>query len=682
MPEVDCKPVNAGSPSNTDLVWRLLAMAWRYRAGCVKVIVLQLCLLGLGLLGLSFIGLGVDHIRFELHHAAGDGVPAVAAVHPEGGGSALNAGPSGDAGPSDPEVKHAAPKPPRWPHGISPPDDWSAKHVLVVISLTVLGVALLRSLLNIAYTITVNRLVQGQIVVDLRATVYDKMQRLSFRFFDENASGSIINRLTTDVQAVRSFVDGVVMQTLIVILSLAVYLTYMLQINVKLTLACLATTPLLWTLTRRFARQVKPAYRRSRELFDDQVLAVSENLQGIHVVKGFAREGEQIARFDRAGQAVRDQRLWIFDKVCTFQPLIGFLTQINIVVMLAYGGYLVVCYDRAADAAEALRVGLSIGQLLVFTGLLQQFSNNVASISNIANTMQQSLTSARRVFEILDAPVDIQSPPNAVRLGRGGATGVAFEGVTFGYRRNDPVLTDVSLAVEPGQLVAILGATGSGKSTLLSLVPRFYDPDAGRVVVGGHDVKKLNLDDLRRMIGIVFQESFLFSNTIAANIAFGHPDALPEQVVRAAKIAAAHDFIMRLPKGYETVLRESGGNLSGGQRQRLAIARAILLEPSILLLDDPTAAVDSETEEEIMQAMDNAMEGRTTLIVAHRLSTLRRADRVVVLDQGRVVQTGTHEELIQRKGQYRRAARLQLPEPEETRILMGEGFRLPEWESG
>jgi ATP-binding cassette subfamily B protein len=229
--------------------------------------------------------------------------------------------------------------------------------------------------------------------------------------------------------------------------------------------------------------------------------------------------------------------------------------------------------------------------------------------------------------------------------------------------------------------VAILGATGSGKSTLLSLVPRFYDPDSGRVVVDGHDARRLDLDCLRRSVGIVFQESFLFSNTVAANIAFGHPEASPEQVLRAAKIAAAHDFIMQLPKGYETVLREGGGNLSGGQRQRLAIARAILLEPAILLLDDPTAAVDPETEDEIMRAMDSAMEGRTTLIVAHRLSTLRRADYVVVLDQGRIVQVGTHEELIQRKGQYRRAAKLQLPDPEDSRTLMGEGFRLPEWDA-
>lgn len=646
-------------------------MAWRYRFGCVKVVALQLALLGLGLLGLSFVGLGVDHIRYESLKARAEKERAALVAHP------ASAVPGA--------VRHvpaatSVPKPPRWPHGIAPPERWSALRVLTVIAAAVLCFALLRAILNIFYAISVNRLVQGQIVVDLRTMVYDKMQRLSFRFFDENASGSIINRVTTDVQAVRSFVDGVVMQTMIVVLSLAVYLVYMLQINARLTLACLATTPLLWILTRRFSRQVRPAYERSRQLFDDQVLVVSENLRGAHVVKGFAREADQVGRFDRAGAAVRDQRWWIFRKVCTFQPLISFITNVNIMIMLAYGGILVVCYELAPDAESAVAAGLSIGQLLVFTGLLQQFSTNVANVSNIANTMQQCLTSARRVFHVLDAPIDIQSPPNAVRLRPGAGVGVAFENVSFAYRRNDPVLADINLSVQPGQLVAILGATGSGKSTMLSLIPRFYDPDAGRVTVGGHDVRKLDLDDLRRSVGIVFQESFLFSNTVAANIAFGHPDASPEQVIRAAKVAAAHDFIMKLPKGYDTILREGGGDLSGGQRQRLAIARAILLEPSILLLDDPTAAVDPETEDEIMRAMDNAMEGRTTFMVAHRLSTLRRADLVVVLDQGRIVQAGTHEELIQRKGQYRRAARLQLPDPEDTRVLMGDGFKLPEWE--
>jgi ATP-binding cassette subfamily B protein len=222
-------------------------------------------------------------------------------------------------------------------------------------------------------------------------------------------------------------------------------------------------------------------------------------------------------------------------------------------------------------------------------------------------------------------------------------------------------------------MVAILGTTGAGKSTLLSLIPRFYDPTAGRILVDGHDLRSLDVDDLRRNIGVVFQESFLFSNTVAANIAFGHPEATPEAIERAARIASAHDFVSGLSHGYGTVLREGGADLSGGQRQRLAIARAILLDPPILLLDDPTAAIDPGTEGEIIQAMEGAMSGRTTFMVAHRLSTLRRADLVLVLENGRIVQTGTHDELIQTRGHYRRTARLQMPDPDEHRLLFGEG---------
>ncbi len=241
--------------------------------------------------------------------------------------------------------------------------------------------------------------------------------------------------------------------------------------------------------------------------------------------------------------------------------------------------------------------------------------------------------------------------------------------VRVAYDAGDPVLQDIDLEVKPGQCVAILGATGAGKSTLMSLIPRFYDPTAGRVVIDGIDACELRLDDLRRGIGIVFQESFLFSNTVAANIAFGHPDATREQIEKAARIAAAHEFIMGLPKGYDTVLGESGNTLSGGQRQRLAIARAVLLEPAILLLDDPTAAIDSETEHEIFQALENAIAGRTTFIVAHRLSTLRRADFILVMEDGRIVQRGTHEQLMKEDGPYLHVADLQLVDGRELQQL-------------
>jgi ATP-binding cassette subfamily B protein len=272
------------------------------------------------------------------------------------------------------------------------------------------------------------------------------------------------------------------------------------------------------------------------------------------------------------------------------------------------------------------------------------------------------------VFEILDAPVEVKNDPQAPR--RPQLEGlVQFENVSFTYDGAEAVVRDIDLTVKPGQCVAILGATGSGKSVLMSLIPRFFDPTAGRLLIDGIDARRLHLDDLRRNIGLVFQESFLFSNTVAANIAFGHPEATRAQVEKAARIAAAHDFITKLPNGYDTILGESGNSLSGGQRQRLAIARAVLLEPSILLLDDPTAAIDSETEQEIFEALDRAIQGRTTFIVAHRLSTLRRADFIIVLENGRIVQRGTHEELMRQPGPYLHVASLQLVDDRELQEL-------------
>jgi ATP-binding cassette subfamily B protein len=318
------------------------------------------------------------------------------------------------------------------------------------------------------------------------------------------------------------------------------------------------------------------------------------------------------------------------------------------VILFAYGGWL---YVQG-------RIPLG-GGLVVFAGLLQQFTGQVANISTIANSVQQSLAAARRVFEVLDTPVEVQSRPGAIAPGRW--TGrMAFERVTFGYAPGKPVLSEISFQTRPGQVIGIFGMTGAGKSTLLGLVPRFYDPQAGRILADGRDLRDLDLDAFRRQIGIVYQESFLFSNTVAANIAFGHPSATMEEIERAARIASAHEFIGELPHGYETVLGESGVDLSGGQRQRLALARALLLQPPVLILDDPTASVDARTENEIVSALREAMKGRTTLVVSGRLNLLRRADLILVLEDGRLTQTGTHDELVHRHGPYHETALLQI----------------------
>ena len=585
-------------PGNGVLIRRLFGLAWRYRLHCLQVLGIQLVLLTLGIGGLSFTGLGIDYIRHKLDHTP----LAANGLH------------------------------------LTLPVEWLPWQVLGLLAGLILLFALVRAWLNYVYALSINRLVQQKIVVDLRSEVYDKLQQLSFRFFDANTTGSIITRVTGDVQSVRMFVDQVLMQSVIMVISLTAYVIYMAALSPSLTVACLATTPLLWLMAAWFSRKIQPEYAHNRTLVERMVQTLTEGIQGIAVTKGFGREAESQAKFDAANQACFDQQRGIFWRVSLFSPAVGFLTRVNMMVLLGYGGWLV--------AHDQLPLGTG---LVVFAGLLEQFSGQVNNVATIVNSVQQSLIGARRVFEILDAPVEVKSPSDAIRRPRlEGA--VSFENVSFAYDGVEAVLRDINLTVKPGQYVAILGATGAGKSVLMSLIPRFFDPTAGRVLIDGLDVRRLHLDDLRRNIGLVFQESFLFSNTIAANIAFGHPEASRAQIEHAAKIAAAHEFITALPKGYDTVLGESGNSLSGGQRQRLAIARAVLLEPAILLLDDPTAAIDSETEHEIFEALDRAIAGRTTFIVAHRLSTLRRADFIIVMEDGRIVQRGTHEELMRQPG--------------------------------
>ena len=600
------------------LLGRLLALSLEYRRECLEVFALQVVLLALGVFGLGLSGVAIDVIR--------------GAVEP------------------------GAP-PPRWPLGLGPHGHWQAPELLGLIGAAVLGMAILRALLSYSYQILIGRLVHLQIVPELRTRVFDKLQRLSFRFFDENATGSIINRVTGDVQALRSFVDGVLLQGLIMLLSLGLYLVYMLRTNVSLTLACLALAPVLWLVTTRFSRRIRPAYDESRRLSDRLILALTEGIHGVLVIKVFGREADELSRFRGRNHELRSQQQGIFRRVSRYSPTINFLSQLNVATLLTYGGYLVA------------RRALSLGELIVFAGLLQQFSAQVSSMSTVVNTLQQSLAGARRVFEVLDAPLEVTNvaaPVVRPRL----EGGVRFEHVSFRYDAGgDDMLAELDFEIRPGECIGILGPTGAGKSTLLGLIPRFFDVTRGRVLLDGIDVRELELDALRRNVGLVFQESLLFRATVAENIAFGDAGATRERIERAARIAGAHAFVSQLPLGYDSVLEESGANLSGGQRQRLAIARAILTDPPLLLLDDPTAAVDTKTESEVLEAIDAARTGRTTILVANRMATLRRADRVLVLADGRLVEQGTHDELMLRRGLYFRAAALQAPDAESIKLL-------------
>jgi ABC-type multidrug transport system fused ATPase/permease subunit len=605
----DNDPATDGRYSTGILIRRLLALAWQFRADCVWSVVLSLVLLLLGIMGLKLLGLVIDVIRRALDSSL---------------------------------------PPPLYPFGWQPPAKWSALQTVAAIAGTIMVLALLRAVLTYIYNMITARLTQGEIVPTLRAQLYAKLQRLSFSFFDVHGSNSIFNRVTGDVQNTRLFVDGVLLQGVNMILTLAAYAFFMWRIHPALALACLSVSLPLWWLAQFYSARLRPGYLRNRELTDNMILLFSESVRGMQTVKGFAAESHQVRRFEAANDNVSLQQRRIFWDLSVFTPGTQMLSQLSLVILFAYGGWLYV--------QGKISLG---GGLVVFAGLLQQFTGQVATISTIANSVQQSLAAARRVFEVLDTPVEVQSRAGAIKPAR--LTGqIIFDNVTFGYTAESPVLKEISFTAQSGQVIGIFGMTGAGKSSLLGLIPRFYDPQQGRILADGQDLRDLELDAFRRQIGIVYQESFLFSNTVAANIAFGHPQATMEQIEHAARIASAHDFITALPHGYETVLGEAGVDLSGGQRQRLALARALILEPPILILDDPTASVDAKTENEIVSALRNAMTGRTAFVVSGRLSLLRRADSILVLEDGRLAQSGTHEELVHRPGPYHETALLQI----------------------
>jgi len=622
MPGVALSSDSENRYSTGELVRRLLALAWQFRADCLLSALLSLTLLLLGLAGLQLLGVVIDVIRHAL----------------------------------DP-LQRA----PIYPFGWSPPAGWGPLQIVTALSGAIVLQAVLRAWLTYEYNMVTARLTQGKIVPGLRDRLYARLQLLSFRFFDVHGSSSIFNRVTGDVQNTRLFVDGVVLQGLNMLLTLAAYFIFMWRIQPSLTLACLSVTIGLWWVTHYYSGLLRPAYLRNRELYDELVQLFTDGVRGMQTVKGFAAEPHQIRAFEAVNREVSDQQKRIFFDLSMFTPATQLLSQLSLVILFAYGGWL---YVQG-------RIPLGTG-LVVFAGLLQQFNGQVANITTIANSVQQSFTAARRVFEVLDTPTEVQSRPGAFVPAKVSGR-IQFESVTFGYHPETPVLHEVSFTAEPGQVVGVFGMTGSGKTSLLSLIPRFYDPQRGRILVDGRDIRDLDLDGYRRHVGIVYQESFLFSNTVAANIAFGSPHAAQEQIEQAARIASAHSFILSLPEGYDTVLGESGVDLSGGQRQRLALARALLLQPPVLILDDPTASVDPKTEHEIVSALRQAMAGRTTFVVANRLSLLRRADVILVLSKGRLLQTGTHDALVEATGPYRDTALLQLMDAEQPATGAGDG---------
>ncbi|HET7379163.1 MAG TPA: ABC transporter ATP-binding protein, partial [Gaiellales bacterium] len=456
---------------------------------------------------------------------------------------------------------------------------------------------------------------------DLRNRMYAHMQRLSYRFFDRHQTGQLLSRATTDVQAVRVFLGyGLIFffQHLFTITSVLVLLTLL---NVQLTLVALMITPVLAYLAFRYSRVSHPVLKEVQQRVADVTAQAEENVVGVRVVKAFAQEDAESERFRAGSERIFRQALRAAWLQTLYVPAMTALPGLALAGVMLVGGYQVVHHE------------LTLGQFFAVNSYLLLLMLPLRAIGMWVGQYQRAMASGERVFEVLDEDRDIVERADARPLPPGPGA-LRFEHVGFGYDDAHPVLSGIDLAIPSGQTVALIGPTGCGKTTLTTLIPRFYDVGRGRVLLDGMDVRDATLDSLRSAIGIVGQDTFLFSTTVAENIAYGVPAATPEQIVAAAQRAQAHDFIMDLPDGYDTMLGERGLTLSGGQRQRIAIARALLMDPRVLILDDATASVDASTEARIKLALREVMQGRTTLIIAHRLSTISLATRVVVLDHG------------------------------------------------
>ena len=475
---------------------------------------------------------------------------------------------------------------------------------------------------------------------DLRTALYGHLLRLSFRFFDRHQTGQLMSRATVDLQNVRFFLGYGLIFLVQHVLTVAGVTVILFVMDWRLALIALAITPLLVAVAWRYSHVSHPVLKDVQQRLADMTTVAEEAIVGVNVVKAFAQEPAQERRFRTRNEAVFHASVRATRQSALYLPMLSFLPLLAQGLVLVVGGHLVI------DGS------LSIGSFVAFNVYLLMLVFPLRMLGMWIGQIQRATASGERIFEVLDEEEEIREPAGA-RPMPAGAGRIAFERVRFSYEPGRPVLDGVDLEVEPGAVVALIGHTGSGKTTLTALVPRFYDPDEGRVLVDGADVRELRLAELRRSIGLVSQDPFLFSTTVRDNIALGASAASDEDVERAARMAQAHDFVTALPDGYDTVIGERGITLSGGQRQRIAIARALLVDPRILILDDATASVDATTEAQIRLALREVMRGRTTLIIAHRLSTISLADRIVVLEDGRVSAAGTAEELRETSTLYR-----------------------------
>jgi ATP-binding cassette subfamily B multidrug efflux pump len=515
------------------------------------------------------------------------------------------------------------------------------------------GIAALRGLFNFVQGYLAERASQG-VAFDLRDGLYARIQRLSFSYYDQAQTGQLMTRLTSDVEQVRSFVGSGVVQLGASLVMLAGSALLLFGMNPLLALAALAAISPILLLLRRFVQRIGPLFGRVQMTLGKLTTVLQEDLQGLKVVRAFSGEAREAARYQALNLELRDLNLEVIGAIANNFPYVNLFANLGTAAVVGLGG------------VQVLGGHLTIGELIAFNSYLGFLLMPILTLGFLAAMIARAGASAVRVMELLDAPVEVTDRPGAVALpameGR-----VELRDVHFRYAGGaTAILRGVGFSVEPGQTVALLGSTGSGKSTIINLIPRFYDVSGGAVLIDGHDVRDVTLASLRSQIGVVLQEALLFSGTVRDNIAYGRPDASPEDVRAAAVAAQAADFIEALPQGYDTAIGEKGIGLSGGQRQRLAIARALLTDPRVLILDDSTSAVDAETEQQIQAALDRLMRDRrrTAIVIAQRISTVRDADLILVLDEGRIAARGTHEELLASSPLYNEILGSQLAQPD------------------
>lgn len=518
-------------------------------------------------------------------------------------------------------------------------DQANAQSLLVNAALLVVAFAVMRGIFSFVQAFMSEKVSQG-IAFDLRNEIFAKIQRLSFTYHDQNQTGQLMIRATDDVEKVRLFIAQGLALALQSLILLVLTLIILLLTNWRLTLVVLPTLPLALVLFIVFGLVSQPLFIKVQQKLSNLNTVVQETLSGIKVVKAFVRESHEQKRFDGAADDLLSQSLRVSRTFAFLFPVIFLIAQLGQAGILYFGG------------KQMIEGTLLLGEYQKFSLYLLYVFFPLAQLGFIISLMAQAGASSSRIFDILDAKNDVANKPTAIELPSVQGQ-VAFKDVTFRYfGSSEPVLKNVSFEAKPGQTIALLGATGSGKTTIINLIPRFYDASEGAVLIDGYDVRDVKIDSLRSQIGIVLQETNLFTGTIRENIAFGRSEATMDEVVEAAKAAAAHEFIMTFPEGYDTPVGERGTTLSGGQKQRVAIARALLLDPHLLILDDSTSSVDLVTEYKIQKALDNLMHGRTSFVIAQRISTVLNADQILVLDKGEIVARGTHEELMEESAIY------------------------------